>query len=239
MQFRPSLRISALAGRGFVLVLAAVAVSACAHTHGSTKDARNDVVHERLSMKDTPAVAAQPLPKAERVVYAPRKMAAERKVVAVRAAPAARVVVPAPKVVAPAAVSPPAAVTPRPQPVPSQKAAPASPAPSQAESETAACGTRADCLATFRAMLADPNHAWMDKRPTPAEYATGMRLFAYRALSKKLECRRLVQAVEEITMAEAMLATYASGPHAEQARRVGALNGVVKRELMDELKARC
>lgn len=232
--------------RGLLCAAIAVSASACAHKHASTKDVPEPHETGRLSLKDAPPAAttykASPAP-VKKVIRTVSADPAPRRKAPIATAPDP--VPPAPATApsaAPTQVLAPKAVVPVPAPAAKaapQVTAPATPAPSQAETELAACGTRADCLKAFRAMVADPDQSWMAKTPTPEEYATGMRLFAYRALAKKLECRKLVQAVEEITMAEAMLAMYRNGVHAEQARRVGALNSVVKRELTEELKARC
>lgn len=248
--------VSRHALRHGAIAAAILSLAGCAHQQASTKDDGWTAEVGHYSIKDTPPAAVVHQVSVRPVVHAPAEPKHHAKPRRVSTAPAkVEVVTPAPRKaparkIRPAAKS---AMVAAPAGVAS-KAAPKVAAPMAQKSagiasksrdngkelEIAACGTRSDCLVKFRDMIADPEQSWMAKVPSPAEYATGMRLFAYRALIKRLECRKLVQALEEVTTAEQILTSgMIPGMHAEQAKRVGALNSVVKGELQVELKSRC
>ena len=81
-------------------------------------------------------------------------------------------------------------------------------------------------------MINDPNRDWVGQVQAPDVYANGTRLFAYRALRKKLSCNELKRAVEE---------TNSAIPSLEPARytSVRALMADVGRELSAEYGKRC
>jgi hypothetical protein len=81
-------------------------------------------------------------------------------------------------------------------------------------------------------MIDDPKRDWVGQVQPPEVYANGTRLFAYRALRKKLSCTELKQALEETKAATPSLepAQYAS---------VRGLMTDVARELSVENSRRC
>ena len=98
--------------------------------------------------------------------------------------------------------------------------------------ETDTCSTPEKCTAQLRKMIDDPKRDWVGQVQPPDIYANGTRLFAYRALRKKLSCSELKRALEE---------TKAAMPSLEPARyaRVRTLITDVARELNVEHGNRC
>lgn len=101
------------------------------------------------------------------------------------------------------------------------------------------CPDPGNCVATLRAMLDDPDRAWIAKPEAPATFANGVRLFAYRALRGKLACGELVLALREIDGAAKMYAGSVSGLKPEQATRARGLATAVGQELREESARRC
>lgn len=81
-------------------------------------------------------------------------------------------------------------------------------------------------------MVGDPKRDWIGRPQSPDDYANGTRLFAYRALRKKLTCKELKGAMEDTKAAAVLL----QSPHHERAR---ALTTTVARELKSEQDRRC
>jgi hypothetical protein len=142
------------------------------------------------------------------------------------------------------ALSPPKAAPPLPMTKPaSPTPAPAPPKP-LAETDLAAstmrCGDGLDCVAVLRAMIDDPKQSWMMRAPTPAEFANGTRLFAYRALKTTLECGKLRFANAELDWAVDIFgSSRLEGVDAAHRARVAALAEAVRAEIEDEIKKRC
>lgn len=243
---------------GVVLTaLIAVGVTACAEEPPAERYT-GDVAaaeQERLSLKDTwdngTTVHRGEHPPAK-IVYAapPRKEPAP--VVRVRprvaaSAPTPPVTPPMPKarsappdlaISAPPAVTvqPPAARPPIAQPSPPQ---PKALTEGELEKDTTRCGVGVDCLAVLRAMVADPKQSWMMRAPTPMEFSNGTRLFAYRALRKKLDCGKLRFAGAELDWALDTFSRDVEGMDVGQRARVAALAREVRAELEAEIKHRC
>jgi hypothetical protein len=95
-----------------------------------------------------------------------------------------------------------------------------------------ACPTPEACAAQLKKMVGDPKRDWIGRPQSPDDYANGTRLFAYRALRKKLTCKELKGAIEDTKAAAALL----QSPHHERAR---ALTTTVARELKSEQDRRC
>ena len=74
---------------------------------------------------------------------------------------------------------------------------------------------------------------------SPAAYTDGTRLFAYRALRTKLNCRELTAALTEVRAASKSLAGEVPGVSPDQISRTRALNGQVEGELAKERGVRC
>jgi hypothetical protein len=67
------------------------------------------------------------------------------------------------------------------------------------------CPTPQQCAAQLRTMVADPKRDWVGQPQSADGYADGTRLFAYRALRKKLTCSELKRALDETTAATSLL----------------------------------
>lgn len=135
------------------------------------------------------------------------------------------------------AISAPPVVPPRPPAAAPQ--APKALTESDLQQDTTRCGVGVDCLALLRAMIADPKQSWMMRAPTPAEFANGTRLFAYRALRKTLDCGKLRFAGAELEWAIDTFSRDVEGMDAPHRARVAALAREVRAELEAEIKQRC
>lgn len=111
--------------------------------------------------------------------------------------------------------------------------------PSAPETEKTDCGTAAQCKSALKTMIDDPNRSWVGQQQSPHVYADGTRLFAYRVLRKKLNCRELTLAVDEIRTASKSLNGPVPGVTPEQVSRTRALNTQVEGELVKERAGRC
>jgi hypothetical protein len=112
----------------------------------------------------------------------------------------------------------------------------ASPGP---ESEKGGCGTTAQCKAELKTMIDSPDRGWVGQQQSPEVYANGTRLFAYRALRKKLTCRELGLAVGEVRAAAKSLSGAVPGMSPDQVSRTRALSTQVEGELAREKAGRC
>ena len=101
------------------------------------------------------------------------------------------------------------------------------------------CGSDAACLSQLRALIDDPERRWIGSPLPPAEYARGVRLFAYRVLRARLTCSELVIALAEIEAARKPLAGPVPGITPAQAARARMLSDEVEAELRAERTARC
>jgi hypothetical protein len=108
---------------------------------------------------------------------------------------------------------------------------PSSEPPAQS-AEAASCPTPEACAAQLKKMVGDPKRDWIGQPQSPDDYANGTRLFAYRALRKKLTCNELKGAIEDTKAAASLL----QSPRHERAR---ALTTTVARELKTEQDRRC
>lgn len=110
--------------------------------------------------------------------------------------------------------------------------------PASAPPEAPTCVGNA-CLAALKALVTNPDRSWIGQPQSPADYATGTRLFAYRALSSQLSCRELELAMADVASGGATFAAPVPGVTAEQSRRVLVLNGEVDAALRAEHAKRC
>jgi hypothetical protein len=101
------------------------------------------------------------------------------------------------------------------------------------------CGSDAACLSQLRALIDDPERRWIGSPLPPAEYARGVRLFAYRVLRARLTCSELVVALAEIEAARKPLSGTVAGITPAQAARARMLSDEVEAELRAERAARC
>ncbi|HWB45915.1 MAG TPA: hypothetical protein VG900_10790 [Hyphomicrobiaceae bacterium] len=116
---------------------------------------------------------------------------------------------------------------------------PVRPAAAPSKPQASTCGTPDQCKLLLQAMVSDPKRHWIAQPEAPTAYANGTRLFAYRALRTRLNCRELSHAVHETEAAAKTFATPVPGVTPDQAIRVLALNATVERELRAERKRRC
>ena len=101
------------------------------------------------------------------------------------------------------------------------------------------CGSDAACLSQLRVLIDDPERRWIGSPLPPADYARGVRLFAYRVLRARLTCSELVIALAEIEAARKPLAGPVPGITPAQAARARMLSDEVEAELRAERTARC
>jgi hypothetical protein len=101
------------------------------------------------------------------------------------------------------------------------------------------CGTPAQCKTALKRMVDDRKRGWVGEPQPAAEYTDGTRLFAYRAVRKKLSCHELELAATELRAASKSLAGSVPGVSPEQLSRTRLLNTQVEAELAKERGARC
>jgi hypothetical protein len=119
-------------------------------------------------------------------------------------------------------------------PSPTPVAAPARPQPARGS-----CDGAAQCSAVLKTMINSPDRGWIGQRPPPDAYANGTRLFAYRALRRRLTCGELNLAVTELAAASRSLAGPVSGMTPDQVTRTRDLSSQVESELTREREGRC
>jgi hypothetical protein len=102
-----------------------------------------------------------------------------------------------------------------------------------------ACEGGRDCASLLKSLIEGPNRAWVGQPQSPADHATGTRLFAYRALRGRLSCPELATARAELEGAAAAFKAPIAGVSATDAKRVLALNAAVNAELRAEQQRRC
>ena len=93
--------------------------------------------------------------------------------------------------------------------------------------------------ATLQAMVNDPARKWVKEPPSPAAYASGVRLFAFKTKKKELSCDELAHARKEADGAPASLRSNGTGLTAAQVSRGAMLAHEVGRELGNEYNRRC
>jgi hypothetical protein len=94
-------------------------------------------------------------------------------------------------------------------------------------------------LLRLKALVEDPQRRWIGNPQPAAEYAEGVRLFAYRVLRTQLSCEELALGLAEIDAAAAAYRRPVPGVTPDQARRVRVLSGEVAKELKAERASRC
>jgi hypothetical protein len=101
------------------------------------------------------------------------------------------------------------------------------------------CGKPEECLARLKMMTQDPDRRWIRHPQSPVELASGVRLFAYAALSKQLTCEELTLALAEIKTTKDVFRGSVPGVEPEKAASVTALNARVGEQLRRENSGRC
>jgi hypothetical protein len=104
--------------------------------------------------------------------------------------------------------------------------------PKPAVADPDVCDTAQDCAVRLRNLVKNANRDWIGVPQSADGYSNGTRLFAYRALRRKLTCGELQLAIEDTKAAMLTL---------EKASYEGArsLAGEVTRELATEQGKRC
>lgn len=97
-----------------------------------------------------------------------------------------------------------------------------------------------DCLARLKALVEDPKRGWIGQsQPKPAEYADGIRLFAYRALRGQLSCGELAVALVEMNAAAKAFREPVESLPPDKIARLRSLVSKVEVELRAERASRC
>ena len=97
----------------------------------------------------------------------------------------------------------------------------------------------AERQATLKQFVADPQRRWIKEPPTPAAYASGVRLFAYKTAKKDLSCDELAHGRREADGAASSLKGAGSSLTPAQVSRGTMFASEVGRELSNEMKRRC
>ena len=118
-------------------------------------------------------------------------------------------------------------------------APPSTPAPAPEAERKTGCGTPVQCRSALKTMVENPKRGWVGQKLPADAYTDGTRLFAYRALRKRLNCRELSLAVDEVRAASKSLSGAMPGITPAQASRTRALNTQVEAELVKERALRC
>lgn len=87
--------------------------------------------------------------------------------------------------------------------------------------------------------MESPDRSWIGQAQSPAAFADGTRLYAYRGLRAQLSCPELARALDEIGIAAGLSSNGIAGFTAEQLAQVVALSGQVESELKAERNTRC
>ena len=92
----------------------------------------------------------------------------------------------------------------------------------------------------LKAMLADTKRAWVTKPETPAAYATGVKLFAYRGTRDKMTCAELAHGREETrSMPQTLKPGSVPGMNDSRLAQVRDRSGQVNKELSKEFDRAC
>jgi hypothetical protein len=120
-------------------------------------------------------------------------------------------------------------------------AKPVSPPPQQpAPVQTGrGCQDLQACQAQLRVLVESPDRRWMQRAETPEEVLTGVRIFAYRALRRRLSCDELGVALQQLTAVPTTLRTPPSGSTPQEIERASRLAAEVQGELSSEKGNRC
>lgn len=92
---------------------------------------------------------------------------------------------------------------------------------------------------TLNALVSDPSRSWIKEVPSPAAYASGVRLFAYKTKKKELNCDELAAGKREADGAAPSLKAAGSTLTPAQVSRGTMFASEVSRELANEMKRRC
>ena len=93
--------------------------------------------------------------------------------------------------------------------------------------------------ATLQAMVGDDARKWITEPATPAAYASGVRLFAFKSKKKDLSCDELARGHKEAEAGPSALKASGTGLTPAQVSRGAMLAHDVGRELQTEYNRRC
>jgi hypothetical protein len=93
--------------------------------------------------------------------------------------------------------------------------------------------------ATLRHLVDDPGRTWIKEPATPEAYASGVRLFAFKAKKRDLSCAELQHGRKEADAARAALTSAGKSLTPMQVARGAMLAQEVGRELKTEYNRRC
>jgi hypothetical protein len=100
-----------------------------------------------------------------------------------------------------------------------------------------------DCVsrrqAALRQLVAAEDRSWVRQPATPAAYASGVRLFAFKAKKKELTCEELAHGRREADGAAGVLKAGGQALTPAQVARGTMLAAEVSRELGNEFGRRC
>jgi hypothetical protein len=95
------------------------------------------------------------------------------------------------------------------------------------------------CVLQLKALIEDSTRSWIKRREPPVALATGVRMFAYRALRERLDCAELHAGLDEMEDAARTFNEPQPGLSQEQIVRVKTLSADVASELRQEAAQRC
>jgi hypothetical protein len=97
----------------------------------------------------------------------------------------------------------------------------------------------AERQSALKDLVADPQRRWIKEPASPAAYASGVRMFAYKQKKRELTCEELAHGQREASGAASSLKGAGSQLTPAQVSRGTMFAGEVGRELANEAKRRC
>jgi hypothetical protein len=92
---------------------------------------------------------------------------------------------------------------------------------------------------TLRHLVDDKSHVWVKEPATPEAYASGVRLFAFKAKKTELTCDELAHGRREAEAARSALKSAGPSLTSAQVARGTLFAGEVAKELQAEMRRRC
>ena len=101
-----------------------------------------------------------------------------------------------------------------------------------------------DCIASrtaaYNEMVADKQHAWVNRPASRSLHASGIRMFAFKATKAQLTCAQLTAGINEASSVRGALAGSMQGVSADRISQAKALADETRAELQKvRLKKRC
>ncbi|KAB2851212.1 MAG: hypothetical protein F9K44_02355 [Hyphomicrobiaceae bacterium] len=95
-------------------------------------------------------------------------------------------------------------------------------------------------MTTLKAMVSDPKRTWVFQQESPASYATGVKLFAYRATRSQLTCTELSHGRQETAeAAHSLKSGSVPGMNDSRLAQVRDMSSQVSKELGKEFDKAC